>query len=103
MSQIAVAATGCTGAGGGTGGQNALGKSPATITTTAKSLGRGVRARGGDKHRWAKLADAEHDVEGRADYPLRSTQETVGYSDTDLSGSSDSDDQRWKGRKRSAL
>lgn len=95
MSQVAVAALGCPCAGGGTGGQNALGKSPATITTTAKSLGRGVRARGGDKHRWAKLADAEHDVEGRADYPLRST--------TDLSGSSDSDDQQWKGRKRSAL
>ncbi|KWU44002.1 hypothetical protein RHOSPDRAFT_34431 [Rhodotorula sp. JG-1b] len=105
LSQLAVAAMGFPCAGGGGGGpQNALGKSPGTTTiTTARSLGRGARERRGDKHRWAKLADAEHDAEGRADYPLRRSKETAGYSETDPSGSSDSDEQQWKSRKRSAF
>lgn len=105
LSQLAVAAMGFSCAGGGGGGpQNALGKSPSTTTTaTARSLGRGARERRGDKHRWARLADAEHDAEGRADYPLRRSKETVGYSETDPSGSSDSDEQQWKSRKRSAF
>lgn len=89
------------GCGGGGGTANALGKSSAT-STTARNLVRGARVRRGDTRRWARLTSGGNDVESQADYPLRRSSNTGGDSETDLSGSSDSEKPEWVGRRKSA-